>query len=137
MTAKEYLRQYRLLESRIKTAEDNLKLLRSKRESISVDMDGMPHASGTSDKTGTLAVAIQSAKDKLSALQHESIIKQHEVAQIILRLDDPDYINILNARYIDGMTWESIAVKLHFSYRWVCTLHGRALLEVDKIINSK
>ena len=74
MTAKEYLKQYRLLESRIRTVKDNLSILESKRESISVDMDGMPHASGTSDKTGTLAVAIQSAKDKLSVLQHESII---------------------------------------------------------------
>lgn len=136
MTAKEYLRQYRLLESRIKTAEDNLKLLRSKRESISVDMDGMPHASGTSDKTGSVAVAISMAEKELAKAQEESILKQREIAQTIMRLEDPDYINILNARYIDGLIWEEIAVRLHFSYRWVCVLHGRALLEIDKLIKN-
>lgn len=34
---------------------------------------------------------------------------------------------LLRLRYIDGRTWEQIAVRMALDYRWVLRLHGRAL----------
>lgn len=42
------------------------------------------------------------------------------------------YQKILRWRYLCHMTWEQIAVDLHFSYRRVLQLHGSALVEFEK-----
>ncbi len=32
------------------------------------------------------------------------------------------------------MKWEEIAVDMHYTYQWVCELHGKALLKVKDLI---
>lgn len=49
----------------------------------------------------------------------ESAIKQGP-------LDDTDRL-IMEARYLNYMKWEEIAVALNYAYRWVLRRHGRAI----------
>lgn len=49
----------------------------------------------------------------------ESVIKQGP-------LDDTDRL-IMEARYLNYMKWEEIAVALNYAYRWVLRRHGRAI----------
>ena len=37
---------------------------------------------------------------------------------------------ILFLRYINGLTWENVAVVMNYGYRQVCRLHGKALSEL-------
>ena len=37
---------------------------------------------------------------------------------------------LLELRYINCMTFEQIAVAMSYSYKQVCRLHGKALLEI-------
>ena len=41
-------------------------------------------------------------------------------------LDDTDRL-IMEARYLNYMKWEEIAVALNYAYRWVLRRHGRAI----------
>lgn len=42
------------------------------------------------------------------------------------------YYDVLNARYLERMSWADIADKLKYDIRWVHRLHGYALLELGK-----
>lgn len=57
-----------------------------------------------------------------------------EVTAAIGRLDKGAYRRILEYRYIDRMSFEAIACKIHYSYKQTCRLHGRALIEMGEII---
>lgn len=59
-----------------------------------------------------------------------------EILNAISKLSDGRYREILRLRYLKGMTFEEIAVEMHYSWRHVCTLHGRALLRMEEIING-
>lgn len=59
-----------------------------------------------------------------------------EILKAISRLTDGRYREILRLRYLDGKTFEQIAVEMCYSWRHVCTLHGRALLKMEVIVND-
>ena len=48
----------------------------------------------------------------------------------IMSVDDDTLRLLLEYKYIDGLTWEIIATKMHYTYQWVCVLHGRALKQL-------
>lgn len=92
---------------------------------------------------------VQSTKDphkldRLAELEDDIDMKVSELVRVkdeilnaIFRVSDRRYRLILYQRYIDYMTFEQIAVNLHYSYKQVCRLHGRALIEMGGIINGK
>ena len=43
------------------------------------------------------------------------------------QLEDENLKLLMEYRYIDGLTWEQIAVKMNYSYMQICRLHGKAL----------
>lgn len=53
-----------------------------------------------------------------------------EIIRAVERVENPTLRAVLVARYINFKTWEQIAVEMHYTYQWVCTLHGRALNEL-------
>ena len=137
MTAKEYLRQYKLMTARIRDREHDLAELREERESISINLDGMPHGTSLSDKTARLAAQLADAEEEIIELRSEAWSIRMEIVRTLNRIQTPEYNTLLYLRYIEGKTWEQIAVEMHYTYQWVAgPLHGRSLQEVDKIING-
>ena len=67
-----------------------------------------------------------------------AVEKRKEIETVIETLEDKTLQLLLRYRYIDGMTWEQIAVKMRYDYRWVLRLHGRALerLTIESHIKS-
>jgi DNA-directed RNA polymerase specialized sigma subunit len=59
-----------------------------------------------------------------------------EIKETIRGVEDINYRNVLELRYLDGMTWEQIGDRMHYSDRWVKTLHGRALERVPAASES-
>lgn len=53
-----------------------------------------------------------------------------EIIRAVGRMENPTLRAVLMARYVNFKTWEQIAVDMHYTYQWVCTLHGRALREL-------
>lgn len=52
---------------------------------------------------------------------------RREIKEAVDRLEDENLRLLMEYRYIDGMTWEQIAVKMNYSYMQICRLHGKAL----------
>lgn len=119
MTAKEYLLQYRDAMRRTHAISDHIAELRAVCEQLRTE-DGHRVAL---DK----AVAeLVDAQEKTAAEVTRLARLETEIACTIDRVPEP-YRTLLYERYINGLTWEQIAVRMNYSYRRVTQLHGEAL----------
>jgi len=59
-----------------------------------------------------------------------------EIIESIKTVEDREYKTLLEKRYLCFETWEQIAVDMNYSLRWVHTIHGRALKEIERIKKS-
>ena len=55
---------------------------------------------------------------------------------MIGRLKNPNHQTVLISRYFKNESWEQIAADMFFTERWIYTLHGRALQELDDILTE-
>lgn len=134
MNAKDYLKQYRAAISRVNAAQEHLTELRAMAERITPNYDGSGggnHAAG--DRLGAAVARIVDAEEKVDAEIELLIATEQEIMQTIDRTDEP-YRTLLFERYINGKTWEQIAVALNYSYRQTTRMHGAALIAVKHVL---
>lgn len=60
-----------------------------------------------------------------------------EILALINSVPNSTQRTVLYQHYVLGKTWEQVAVNLDYHYVSVCRIHGQALLEIDKLLNSK
>lgn len=92
-------------------------------------------SSGSGDKMSNLAAKICDMEIEIMDRRTRALDKLREIRAVIEQVENKDYKQLLHRRYIEGNTWEQIAVDMHYSYRGITKMHGRALPEVDKILN--
>ncbi len=134
MTAKEYLSRLRSMENRIVSNANELERLSDIASSITsvINNENVQTTGTTSDKLGNCVakiVDIQNTIDddicRLEGLRMEIIEK-------IEGLDNQSHVDLLMFRYVNGMTFEEIAVEMGFSWRHTMRVHGHALAEFSK-----
>ena len=64
---------------------------------------------------------------RLSAKWDELINLRETAKKLIDTLKDGRYREVLTLRYLDGQSWEQVAVTMGYTYRGVIGLHGKAL----------
>lgn len=62
------------------------------------------------------------------------IAEKTKALELIGKLKNPDYQTVLISRYFKNESWDQIASDMFFTERWIYTLHGRALQELDEIL---
>lgn len=138
MTPKEYLQQYRDAVRRATAAQDHLDELRAIAERITPNYSaegGGTHSSG--DKLGAAVARIIEAEERLDTQITMLIATEREIERTINAVDDSIMRKLLYERYINGKTWEKIAVMLHYSYQHIThVLHPRALDAVKHLLES-
>ena len=55
---------------------------------------------------------------------------RQEIRAALNQLEDESLKLLMEYRYIDGLTWEQIAVKMNYCWRQVCRKHGQALTQI-------
>ena len=124
---KEYLRSYRKAKKEAWALEEAIEELRSNRISPSVRRpDGMPKGNGIGDLSA-YAARLDELERELQARKWEAIDRYHRVCSDILAVPDETERRLLQYRYINGYTWEQIAVKMGYSWRQTHYIHRRAL----------
>lgn len=142
MTGKEYLLRIKKLTTDLQNIEDEIR--RTKEDQITIRSawpDGQPHGTGGSDPVGEMAIRIiEKLKDKCEEYERKRLRlmkEKDDIIDTISKLSHPEYSRILYLRYVSFYTWEEIAVDMHYTYQWVAgPLHGNALAEIEKIINT-
>jgi hypothetical protein len=137
MTAKEYLNQVRNLESKMKILKEEIDTLREMVVSTGAIQQGeRVLSSGTQDKMAETICKINKKECEWNDLMREFALARANVIINIQKLNNPEYEQILYKRYCQSKKWEEIALEMNYTYQWVCKLHGRALLELDKVLNN-
>lgn len=139
MTAKEYLQQIRKLDLQIQNKQlEKEDILNRMKGCAAISYDPKIGASGTPNTKSPQEkyYPILERYEKEIAVDIDRLIDvKREVMAVIDSLDDPDEINLLYKRYFQYLKWEEIALKMHFSYKWIHRIHGNALRSVDRILS--
>ena len=137
MTAKDYLLQYKRAKKRIKSIENTMMELETAIMSTASALDGMPRGTDLSDKTGRLASAMADKQVELYWAQVDAFHIMCQVSDAIGRMQDEEHMWLLTMRYINGFTWERIAVEMDRTYQWVAgPLHSYALQDFEKVMEN-
>lgn len=138
MTAKEYLMQVvradRMIDNKLHEIE-GLRRMAVSITSALKDTGECGGSGGSSDKVGNMVSKIIDMEYELDREIDKLVDLKREVMSVIDQLESTK-CEILYKRYLQNKTWEKIAVETGYSYVWVCKLHGRALQDVERILNG-
>ena len=128
LTAKQYLEQLRVLDTKInqKLRElDNLIAVATNTGAIDYSKDKVQTSSQNAQEE-----KICKYVDLDAEINREIDIyvnERHKIINQIHELKNVDYITLLYKRYVEYKSLEQICVEMHFSYVYVRKMHGYAL----------
>ncbi|MPM91285.1 hypothetical protein SDC9_138413 [bioreactor metagenome] len=134
MTAKELLQQYQDAEKEIRAKLDKLERYREMATRTTTSFSKAKVFTSTENKMETIVAGIVDLQSDIEKRVCELRDVQHNVECIIRQVTKSKPRTVLLRRYINGQTWEEIAVAMGITYQWVCELHGQALQEITKNI---
>ena len=123
---KEYLRSYRRAIKREKDILDEIQRLRLDKMFPSVVNDGMPHGSSHSDLSDYAAI-LDEQIDLLKEERLEKVRCYQKIERQISQMENEDEQEVLRLRYILGMKWEEVDVKMGYSWKQTHRIHSSAL----------
>ena len=136
MNAKQYLRRIRFLDKMISAKLEQIEILHAQATKITVVLSNTPkvESSEEQDKLAATVAKIVDLKKALEKELDEYVSLKAEAIRLINSMPDSRHRLVLMHRYINGQTWEQIAVCMHYTYQWVHCLHGKALREFEKVM---
>lgn len=124
---KEFLQSYQLAKRDVTRLEEQLAELRIGKMSPGCDIgDGLPHAHNATDLSG-YAAKVDELEDEIIAARYQRILAYQQVRNCIEALEDEREKMLLTYRYIRGLKWEEICVKMDYKWRQVHRIHAMAI----------
>ncbi|GKH46030.1 sigma factor-like helix-turn-helix DNA-binding protein [Anaerotruncus massiliensis (ex Togo et al. 2019)] len=127
---KAYLGRYRDNEREIRRTEEEILRWESLSRKTTTTMGAAGGGSNGEDKLQAAVEKIVRWQNRLTLQLAERVRLREEIEAAIGTVEDERLRLLLRYRYIDGLTFERIAVELNYSWRQICNLHGKALNEV-------
>ena len=131
MNAKYYLSQLRGLEATIAARKAEVERLNKERtylKGVCYDGDRVQSSASHNAQFEKLADIIADTERSVVELAE----KRHRIINQINGLQKPEYIELLQLRYLEHQKFEAIACTMGLSYVRVTHLHGEALLAFQK-----
>lgn len=124
----QYLSRCKILDRQIERKSEELSRWRERATRITPTLSDMPKSPfGGSDTIQTAIEHIIELEEKINSDIDQLTDTRREILEAIQTVKDEKLQLLLEYRYIDGMTWEQIAVRMEYSYMHICRLHGKAL----------
>ena len=128
MTAKEYLSQYRLLDTRIENKIDQIRSLRELAEkctsTLSVNRGKIANSDSAMEKTIITVVDMEREVQK----EMEDLVRlKKEIADAIESVENIEYRTILEKRYLGFCPLKEIADAMWYDVRHIYRMHDEAL----------
>ena len=122
-----WLKSYRGLLAEIQRLQREIERWRSIAEKVTPTLSTVRFTVPDGSRIENAVEKIDTLRDSLAAKLDELIGRRLQIEQMIDAVEDDRLRQLLRYRYIDGMTFEAIAEKMHYSPRWVLKLHKKAL----------
>ena len=127
---KDYLSQYRRSDIKINSLICEQSRLKSMVCGMSPQLSDMPKGGNGEDRLQRGVEQILELEEQINGEIERLISLREDICQKIETIKDPKQRAVIRFRYLNGFTWEKIAVEMDLTYQWVCALHGRALQEI-------
>lgn len=136
--AKEFLKQVKSLDVRIKNKLIEQRQWRDIALDITANMEGeRVQSSGAKSKMADAVDRCVDMEAEINSLVDILIDTKKEVIQTIERLDSATEYDVLHRRYIQDQSLQEIADHYGKDYGWATTCHGRALKNVQALLDAK
>ncbi len=125
---KEILLQYRRVGREVQDLETEIQRWRSRAEQMTAGYGPTP-SGGVDGRSLEHTVAhIDDLTRQLAQRLDRLVTLRQEIGTAIDGVPDPKQRELLQLRYIKGLTWEKLATAMGYhDFRWIYRLHGRAL----------
>ena len=97
------------------------------------NLDGMPRSPGGGDPILGVVSHHIALQERYKAQLHRLAAAQAEIENLIEGLE-PGERRLMRCRYIDGMTWEEVCVRIGYSWRQTHNIHAKIL---DKLADEE
>ena len=136
MSAKAYLQSIEKMNAQIEYKQREVESLRDLLLKVtgSIEQDRVQNSMNV-DKTGDTIAKIVDLQNVINSEIDALVDRKREIMQLLDEID-PKSSCLLYKRYFEFKTWEQIAVEMNFSCQWIWNLHGIALKEFEKILNT-
>ena len=128
---KEDLKEYTSIKKELTQIQFKLKELEERKSSIKsmIISDINVQTSHNNNSIENLLIKIEECIEEYNKKEIELYNKQLEIENCINSLDATERI-IARSRYIEGKTFEQIAVDLNYSWRHTIRIHGKILQKI-------
>ena len=137
MNAKDYLLQIQKLDRLIENKLMEVAHWKAVATGVTVCSEGdRVQSSGSKQKMADAVCRYLHMEDEINAAIDRLVdIKQEIIATIeLLPIDEYD---LLHKIYVQGMEIYEASSEMDKSYRWATSIHGRALVNLQKILNER
>ena len=130
---KEYLKRYRKIDREVNQLLMEKDEIFSLGTKITPTYSDMPKGTGENNKTQSTIEKLEEQEEKINKKIELLYEVKENIEKALHTVEDDTLRVLLRYRYMNGLTWKKIAVNMHYTYQWVCKLHGQALrkLRVD------
>lgn len=122
-----YLSRYRRLNERIDRLLEEQRRWRERALKITPTLSQAPGGSESGSPVERPMDKVLEIEEEINREIDELQTVRQEIRAALNQLEDENLKLLMEYRYIDGLTWEQIAVEMHYSYMQICRLHGKAL----------
>lgn len=126
-----WLRQYQYLDKEVDRNMKELEKWSSRATSITGSIDAMPRSGGVSDKVGEAVVNFDEVRNQLQECIDQALSLRKSIEDQIGGIEEAYLREIMRARYFDGKTWEEIAFRNNYHWKYVHQLHEKALDQIE------
>ncbi len=123
---KQYLKSYQKALRREDDILEEIQQLRMEKMFPATHMEGLPRVAGYSD----LSIYAAKVDELIRSLKRERLERiqlREKIERSIDQIRDEDEKAVIRYRYIQGMKWEDVCIKIGFSWKQTHRIHSNAL----------
>lgn len=125
-----YLSRYRQIGERVDRLLDEKRRWRELAVKITPGFSPVPGGGGNGSRIERSVEKVLEIEAQLAKEIDGLCTARQEIGGTLDRMEDETLKLLMEYRYIDGLTWEQVAEKMHYSWRQVCRKHEKALEQI-------
>lgn len=133
MTAKQYLSQLRMLDTKINQMQEELYMLRCAAERTTPAQDAFPGGGGGSDRVGNILARMSDLDAEINREIDRLADLRREITARINALDDAQEAELLRLHYLELESWKRMSAQMHIGLSQLHRIHRRALKHLEYI----
>lgn len=136
MQAKDFLKDLRTQDYRLRSIEEAILVLESKATKVTSAWKDIQVTGGVNDGIAGIVVKLIETQQKYIREWDRLIDDRNAAERLIAKMENKNHATLLWLYYVRMKNWEQVAEIMSFSISYVFTMHGVALAEFQRIVDE-